>query len=31
MDYIESLQYLNIIVSTVTMVIVIIIMSDGRY
>ena len=31
MDYIESLQYLNIIVSTVTMVIVIIIMSDWRY
>lgn len=31
MDYIESLQYLNIIVSTITMVIVIIIMSDGRY
>ena len=31
MDYIESLQYLNIIVSIVTMVIVIIILSDWRY
>lgn len=31
MDYIESLQYLNIIISTVTMVIVIILLSDWRY
>lgn len=31
MDYIESLQYLNIIVSTVTMVIVIILLPDWRY
>ena len=31
MDYIESLQYLNIIVSIITMVIVIILLSDWRY
>lgn len=30
MEYIESLQYLNIIVSTVTMVIVVIFLSDWR-
>ena len=30
MDYIESLQYLNIILSTVTMVIVVILLSDWR-
>lgn len=30
MEYIESLQYLNIIVSTVTMVIVVILLSDWR-
>lgn len=31
MEYIESLQYLNIIVSTVTMVLVVILLSDWRY
>lgn len=31
MEYIESLQYLNIIVSTITTVIVIILLSDWRY
>lgn len=31
MDYIESLQYLNILISSVTMVIVIILLSDWRY
>ena len=31
LEMLESLQYLNILLSTVTMVIVIIIMSDGRY
>lgn len=30
MEYIESLQYLNIIVSTVTMVLVVILLSDWR-
>ena len=31
MEYIESLQYLNILISSVTMVIVIILLSDWRY
>lgn len=31
MDYIISLQYLNIILATVNMVIVIILLSDWRY
>lgn len=31
METLESLLYLNILISTVTMVIAIIIMSDGRY
>ena len=30
MDYIESLQYLNILISSITMVIVVIILSDWR-
>ena len=30
MEYIESLQYLNIIVSTVTMVLVVILLSNWR-
>lgn len=30
MEYIESLQYLNIIISTVTAVIVVILLSDWR-
>lgn len=30
MDYIESLQYLNILISSVTMVLVVIILSDWR-
>lgn len=31
MEYIESLQYLNIMVSSVTMVLVVILLSDWRY
>ena len=30
MDYIESLQYLNILISSITMVLVVIILSDWR-
>ncbi len=30
MDYVESLQYLNILISSVTMVLVVIILSDWR-
>ena len=30
MEYIESLQYLNILISSVTMVLVVIILSDWR-